>query len=325
MDKIKIGILGTSEIAFRRFLPALKKNNKFEYVGIASRDFSKTQKFIDEFGGNGFDGYDSLLNCSDIDAVYLPLPPALHYEWGKKALNAGKHVFMEKPFSIEYIKTKELLDLAEEKKLAVHENYMFQYHSQIDEIKEIIDEGIIGNIRIYRIAFGFPKRQENDFRYNKDLGGGSLLDCGGYTVKLASMLLGDTTEIKSSRLCYEKEYDVDLYGNAVLENKEGQTSQISFGMDNCYKCDLEVWGSTGNIMANRIFTAPVDFTPEAVLQKGNTKEIIKFKDDDTFLKSINFFADCIKEEKLRIYNYNEILNQSFLVSKFERRFFDGCN
>ena len=127
MEKIRLGILGTSEIAFRRFMPALQKCDAFEYVGVASRTLEKTNTFVQQYGGICFDGYQSLIECEDIDAVYIPLPPALHYEWGKKALEHGKHVFMEKPFTTSMKDTESLIQLAKENNLALHENYMFQF------------------------------------------------------------------------------------------------------------------------------------------------------------------------------------------------------
>ena len=139
MKKIRLGILGTSEIAFRRFLPALKKHSEFEYIGVASRNIEKTKLFVESYGGKGYSSYDELLQDKNIDAVYIPLPPALHFEWGKKALQAGKHILMEKPFCVNLQQTEELIELAKERNLAVHENYMFMYHKQLTKIKEIID------------------------------------------------------------------------------------------------------------------------------------------------------------------------------------------
>ena len=199
MDKVKIGVLCPSEIAFRRFLPALQQSEGFEYVGVAVADAgewfgepsqeqvaaeqAKTQKFVESYGGKIFVGYGELLNDPGVEAVYIPLPPALHYEWAKKALLAGKNVLLEKPFCTSVQDTEELLNLAAERRLAVHENYMFVYHSQLAWIREHMAE--LGELRLIRIDFGFPFRGANDFRYNKELGGGALLDCGGYTLKLA--------------------------------------------------------------------------------------------------------------------------------------------
>lgn len=317
MEKIKIGILGTAEIAYRRFLPALKQlNDIFEYVGVASRNLANTEKFIHTFGGKGYASYEKLLEDININAVYIPLPPALHYDWGKKALMAGKHVLLEKPFCVNAKQTKDLVNIATENNLALHENYMFTFHKQLALIQNIIQAGDIGKVRLYRIAFGFPKRAANDFRYNKNLGGGALLDCGGYTLKLANILLGNTVHVVYSNLVNENE-EVDLYGTALLENSNKLTAQIAFGMDNAYKCELEVWGSKGILKAPRIFTAPPDYEIELEVVTNDGLEKINTGVDNQFANSIEFFRKCIMETKFRKINYKNILQQSNLISSLQ--------
>ncbi len=327
---MKIGIICPSEIALRRFLPALKLYDKFEFAGVAVADNSEWNGMLTEemrnneikkaenFGGKIYSSYSEMINSNEIDAVYLPLPPALHYKWGKKVLEAGKHLFLEKPSTISAETTKELIQIAEKKGLALHENYMFQFHSQIDFIRNEIAKGTIGDVRLYRIAFGFPFRGTNDFRYNKELGGGALLDCGGYTVKLANILLGDTAKIYAPKLNYRDDLDVDIYGSATMINDDGVTAQLSFGMDNSYKCELEVWGSTGTIFTNRILTAPVGFEPTVTIKNADGEKNITLPADDSFKKSIEKFAECIENENVRRKNYSEILKQSEFIDKFER-------
>lgn len=109
---MKIGILGTADIAFRRFLPALQKCPDITYAGVASRTPEKAMRFVEAYGGKAYSSYDALLSDETVDAVYVPLPPALHYEWGKKAVEAGKHLLMEKPFTTSLEDTKNLLALA---------------------------------------------------------------------------------------------------------------------------------------------------------------------------------------------------------------------
>ena len=314
---MKIGILGTSEIALRRFLPALSKCKSFTYVGVATRDINneKAKVFQNMFGGKIYDGYEALINDSKIEAVYVPLPPALHYEWGKKVLESGKHLLLEKPSTTNYEDTVKLINLAKEKNLAVHENYMFIFHNQLESILEIVNKGTIGDVRLYRIAFGFPRRAVGDFRYIKELGGGSLLDAGGYTIKLASILLGKSAKITTSHLNYTNEYDVDLYGTVTMINDNGLTAQLSFGMDNSYKCELEIWGSLGCFKTNRILTAPVDFKPSAEVIIGNEIKEIILPSDDTFFKSINYFYECIINNKTREKNYKEITKQANFIQK----------
>ncbi len=292
---MKIGILGTADIAFRRFLPALKKCTAFTYAGVASRMPEKAKPFVEAFGGQAYDGYDALLADTSIDAVYVPLPPALHYEWGKKVLLAGKHLLMEKPFTTDLEQTEKLLRLAEEKSLTVHENYMFLYHSQLAHIKKLIADGELGDIRLYRMAFGFPKRAQGDFRYNKALGGGALLDCGGYPVRLALELLGETARVTQAKLTQPNGYEVDLFGCAVLENADGLCAQVSFGMDNAYQCQLEVWGSKATLIAPRIFTAGDGFAPELILRSSADEHVLKLPADDQFLHSIEHFYGLLQD------------------------------
>ena len=225
---MKLGILGAADIAFRRFLPALEKCSDIEYAGVASRTPQKALAFQERFGGSVYQSYDALLLDESVDAIYVPLPPALHYMWGKKVLMAEKHLLMEKPFATSPRETRELLSLAAEKNLAVHENYMFLYHSQLGWIRDRIATGEIGELRLIRTAFGFPFRGRNDFRYHKELGGGSLLDCGGYPVRLALELLGDSARVTQARLTRPENFEVDLFGSAVLENNCGMCAQVSF-------------------------------------------------------------------------------------------------
>ena len=333
MKKVKIGIICPSEIAFRRFMPAIQKLDCAEYIGLGHANAKewfgdelssddviengrkKAQTFSDTYGGKIYDSYESLLSSPDVDAVYLPLPPALHFRWAKAALEHGKHIFLEKPSTTSAADTKELLDLAASKNLAVHENYMFAFHKQIEEIKDIFESGKLGDVRLYRIAFGFPQRAKNDFRYSKALGGGALLDCGGYTLKLATMLLGETAKVVYSQLNYTADFDVDIYGSAALVNDAGVTAQVAFGMDNGYKCELEIWGSKGSLYTGRILTAPDGFVPTAEVKVGNETETVTLSADDTFGKSIEKFCRCVADENERKENYKTILKQAQLVDE----------
>lgn len=315
MKQIRLGIIGTADIAFRRFLPSLMQNDDFKYMGVASRNYKNTEKFIETYGGKGFGSYEDIINNYDIDAVYIPLPPALHYEWAMEALKQGKHVFLEKPFTTKLQDTCDLIDSARKKGLALHENYMFQFHSQIKTIQRILTQGLIGELRNIRCAFGFPIRVLDDFRYKKELGGGALLDCGGYVIRLASLLLGPTARITAARLNYLLGIEVDMYGSVTLENNQRITAQVCYGMDNAYKCELELWGSKGYLKAPRIFTAPPDFAPDLIQIINNSETKLKLEKDDQFLNSIKHFSKCVNNQKVRENNYDLIKRQSCLIQE----------
>lgn len=332
---MRIGIICPSEIAFRRFLPALKKTN-IEYVGVAyataeewfdqnvndassaviDNERKKAETFKEAYGGKIFSGYENMLTSGEIDAVYLPLPPALHYKWAKRALENGLHVLIEKPSTASLADTEGLVRLAKEKELALHENYMFVFHSQIETINQVVASGAIGEVRLFRIDFGFPDRGKTDFRYNKALGGGALLDCGGYTFKYADLLLGENAELTAANALYTDKYDVEIAGSATLQNDKGQVAQVSFGMDNDYRCSVEIWGSLGTLRSGRVLTAPEGFVPSYEISKNGKTEHFEMQADDAFYKSISYFEKCVENKETRLKNYASILKQEELVERF---------
>lgn len=340
IEMIKIGIICPSEIAFRRFMPALQKADGICFAGIAyanpeewfgnvskvdetvvkeqqEREYSKAQHFINVYSGKLYNSYQSLIESSDIDAVYIPLPPALHFKWAKMALECGKHVFVEKPSTTCFADTDTLIKIALEKGLALHENYMFVFHNQIKELNDIISEGSqVGKPRLYRITFGFPRRAMNDFRYNKKLGGGALLDAGGYTMKYASLLLGKTAKVTTAQVNYDSDFEVEIFGSATMVNDEGLTAQLAFGMDNDYRCDVEVWGSKGTITSGRILTAPVGCVPTYTLKQNQEYFQHNFSEDDAFYKSIQRFIACVNDSEIKKENYAILLKQGQLVQQF---------
>ncbi len=332
---IRIGIICPSEIAYRRFMPALLQVKDFKYIGVGvsrkeerlgeenyvkeraiAEDYNKAQKFLEVYGGIIFNSYNEMVTSELIDAVYLPLPPALHYRWAKEALQAGKHVLVEKPATIMLKDTIDLVHIASDRGLALHENYMFIFHKQLDVIEKIIQSGELGRVRLYRISFGFPKRKENDFRYNQLLGGGAFIDAGGYMLKYATRLLGKDVKIRYAQMNKEENCKVDLYGSAAISNKDGTIVQISYGMDNSYKCELEIWGSHACLKTGRILTAPAGFVPTMVIYADGKEEIRQLPADDAFKKSIEYFRECIRNREKRVDNYSNILYQSKLMDQY---------
>lgn len=338
MKKYNVGIICPSEIAFRRFLPSLQRVEEFQFVGVAiaspeewagvgnvteatsaviDKERQKAQTFVDNYGGRIFEGYQTLIGSSDVDVVYLPLPPALHFKWAKRTLEAGKNAYVEKPFTTSLEDTQALLAIAKEKKLAVHENYMFVFHKQLQAIKDLIAAGEIGKVRQYHVSFGFPRRAANDFRYNKALGGGALLDAGGYCMKYASWLLGESAKLVCANAYYETEFEVDIFGSATMVNDEGTVVQMSFGMDCDYKCELEAWGSTGTLSTGRILTAPDGLEPDMVIKHNQEFVTKKLPADNAFEKSIRYFYSCLVNDKEREATYKIIERQSSFVTSFK--------
>lgn len=307
-----IGIIGTASIAENRFIPAIKNYKNANYYGVASRTKEKADVFVAKNGGKAFSSYEELLADPDFDCVYIPLPPALHFEWAKKALEHGKHVLLEKPSVLDKTQAYELVELARTKQLALHENYMFTEHKQLQRVKKLLEDKAVGDVYYVAVRFCFPRRAEGDFRYNNELGGGALNDCGGYTIKLVSELFGANVELQNAQFCMEK--DIDITGNISFRS-DNVAIQTFFGMDNDYRCDLEIIGSFGTIYAPRIFTAPSNFFAPVFLKKnGKTVKFYKFKDNQ-FLNSYKQFESAINDTDVRESLYKKIIIQSEFVDK----------
>ncbi len=318
MNKINIAILGASEIAYRRFLPALVKDNRFKYVGVGYyrvEDSEKVKLFKEKYGGEIFDSFEEVLNNPNIDAVYVPQPPALHYKYGMMVLNSNKHLFMEKPFTISFDDTKKLIDYANARNLAVCENYMFRFHKQITEFIELVNQGKVGKLIKYEVKFCFPIRQVNDFRYMKSLGGGALLDCGGYTIMLSDILTNYKGKIYPNKPIYDYGYEVDMHGSGIIVS-ENIRCDFYFGMNDEYCCSLKAYGDKGTLYANRILTAPNDFDVNfEYVNLNNEKEIINIGKDDSFLKSIDNFYNSIVNNDVRKDNIQKIIRQASLIDE----------
>lgn len=311
---LRLGIVGCADIAFKRFMPATSGLDELKVVAVAEEyDKNRMERFCAEYNLEGMESFSALIERTDLDAIYVPQPPALHHRWAIKAIENGKHVLVEKPSTTSLESSTDLVCRSIGAHLVVHENYMFQYHSQISQIIKMIDEGRIGGVRHFRISFGFPMRGKDDFRYNNELGGGALLDAGGYTLKLASLLLGDSIKVESSHLSYLDDFDVDIYGSAYLSNESGQVCEVAFGMDCAYQCNLEVWGSKGTLRTERIFTAPEGYEPVIYIDGTDGKQVIKLNSDDHFKKSILEFIEETRNSEKRQEMYRQIILQSRLV------------
>ena len=312
---IRLGIVGCSEIAFRRFMPAAAHVEGIQPVVVAEEYApQKLEQFCGTYGLEGERSFEAMISRDDLDAIYIPQPPALHFQWAKMALEHGKHVLVEKPSTTNYEDSRFLCELAAEKDLALHENYMFQYHSQIREAKKLMDEGTLGDITMIRVNFGFPLRAQNDFRYNRKLGGGALLDAGGYTIRLATLLLGDRIHVDAGSMRSLPGYEVDMLGSGTLSNEDGLVCQVAFGMNCKYQCSLEIWGSKARLYTNRILTAPPDVSPVFYLERQEGTEEIKLPCDSSFEHSIETFLEEIRSQDCRQKMYHAISLQAKLVN-----------
>jgi NDP-hexose-3-ketoreductase len=294
MIQLRVGILGCANIAVRSLAPAFQEHKSFDLIAFAGRDIKKTTETSKLFNCEPLFSYQDIIDRTDIDLVYIPLPNAIHYEWVIKALKSGKHVLCEKSLGCNYEEVKSMVFEARKSDRLLIENFQFRFHSQHKFVKNLINEGEIGEIRCFRSSFGFPPFSSTEnIRYNKELGGGALLDAGAYTIKATQFMMGDGFEVKAASLNTLQEIDVDIYGGIFMENSKGQFSELSFGFDNYYQCNYEIWGSKGKITVTRAFTASQGFEPTVIIEKQGINDSICLPADDHFSNLLTHIADCV--------------------------------
>lgn len=313
MQKLKIGVLGCANIAKKSVIPAILSIPDYELVAVASRTLEKAQEYTNLFNCEPIVGYKNLIDRKDIDVIYMPLPTGLHEEWVLKALEAGKHILIEKSLAMNYSSAEKMVQKAKEKGLLIMENFMFLYHNQHQIVKQLITEDKIGKIRCFRSSFGFPPLPSDNFRYNKKLGGGALLDAAAYTVRASQLFLGNDLEVKAASLSYN-ENDIDIFGGAFLKNKNGLFSEVAFGFDNFYQCNYEIWGSKGKITAHRAFTPAPDFKPLITVEQQREKFDIEVPAENHFINILHEFVKNVRKQNYKP-KYDEILNQAKLLQE----------
>ncbi|MFF4344842.1 Gfo/Idh/MocA family protein [Kitasatospora sp. NPDC001540] len=311
---IRLGVLGCAEIAGRRTLPALTRVGDFTLRAVASRTARKAEAFARKFACQPVTGYEELLSRDDLDAVYIPLPAALHAPWARASLEAGLHVLVEKPACSTAAEAAALVALARERGLVLMENFGFVRHSQQAHVRTLLAEGAIGELRGMSAEFAFPPLPADDIRYLPELGGGALFDAGVYPIRAARLLLGDALDVAGAVLRTDGERGVDVAGAALLTTPEGVTAQLAFGFVHSYRCGYTLWGSEGTITLERAYSAPDDLQPVMRLTRGGHSTIHHLAPDRQFDAMLGAFAAAIHSGDT-VSCTDDLLHQAQLVER----------
>ena len=294
-DPIRIGVMGCANIARRSVIPALLASPGLRLAGFASRSPAKGAEFAARFGGAFLGDYQALLDRADIDAVYMPLPTGLHAEWTAKALHAGRHVLVEKSPAATLPEAEALVALARQQRRVLMEDYRFEYHAQQAAVRQLAHEHL-GELRLFRATFCFPPLDPGNFRYDPKLGGGALLDAGGYPLKACQVFVGSELQVLAATLTTNRN-GLDLWGGALLAapTENGILPlQIAFGFDQFYQCGIEMLGQNGRLTTTRTFTAGEGFTPTACLETPGRRLEIPLPADHHFRRILEVFCQRIR-------------------------------
>lgn len=321
MAALRIGILGTANIAKRSVIPTLiNLPEQFQIIGVGGREPNKTKGFAEELGINAYDSYTALLDAQP-DLVYIPLPNGLHFQWAHAALSRGIHVVCEKSLGCTLSEVEQLTQLALERKLLVLEHFQFRFHRQLEALKTAMES--IGEVRAIRSSFCIPPFSDpNNIRYVRELGGGALLDNGAYITKLAPLLLGESVEVTACQLNHGH-HTVDVWGDIHLRSKKtGIGMHGVFGFDHIYRCDVEIIGSCGRITTDRIYTAPAAHPASIQIQKQvgyNTEtHTVVVEPDDHFKNLWLHVHTLLTSDTHYISEHDQNLLQATLLAEASR-------
>lgn len=240
------GLLSTARIN-RRLLEAAAESERAGVIAVASRDAERARTYAREHGIPGaYGSYEALLEDADVEAVYISLPNALHVEWALRALEAGKHVLCEKPFSRRPKDVERAFELAESKGLVFSEAFMWRHHPQTKTLSALLDEGAIGRLRVVRAAFGFRLADGGDVRLNPELEGGALMDVGCYCVNAVRLLAGEPTRVHGEQVLGERA--VDIAFAAMLRCSDDVLAHFDCGFVLPGRAALEAVGEGGSLV-----------------------------------------------------------------------------
>ena len=317
MDKkVRIGILGCANIADKYSIKAFQNIDNAEVISIASRDMEKAKIWAEKFGIKTAETYDSLMENKEVDAIYIPLPIGLHKEWILKATKNGKHIICEKSLAPSLNEAKDIVEECKKNEVVLYENFTCDYHPQHHKVVELIKDGAIGKPYTFQSLYGFPMISDNNFRYNKDLGGSGLNESGAYQVYTVRKLFKKEPVSVTAELYFEK--GVDMRGSVMMDFEDDLSAQFAYNLDAVYQNQYSVWGRAGLVKVGRAYAIAPSFKPivELVTNKNN-KEIVVALDippHNHFETIFREFCDLILNKKNRREKIGEkylnILNQA---------------
>ena len=318
VSPIRVGLMGCSSFAIRAMVPAIAECEGLELYAIASRDPQKSRETADKLGCKVSCSYEELISDPGVDVIYMPLPTGIHEQWIHKALDAGKHLLVEKSLASDFESARRMVGHARTAGLLILENLLFPRHRQISWVREKIAEGAIGEFKFFHAAFTIPPLDDSNFRYNGPLGGGALLDVGAYMVKSALAFLGPHIELLSATLENSPRRDIDIRGAATFRNPDGLIAQTIWGFDTHYQCTWDFLGTEGRILCDRALTPPPGFEAPVRLERGSKKEDLKLPADNHYVNQWNFFATSIRYPDVISVLLDDALMQAALLDRVKR-------
>ncbi|MGN6798807.1 MAG: Gfo/Idh/MocA family protein [Gaiellaceae bacterium] len=286
---VRWGIVSTANIN-RKVIPGAKASPKVELVGVASR----TQEAADQYASwweipRAFGSYEALLGDEEIDAVYISLPNNLHHEWSVKALDAGKHVLCEKPYSRHPEEVAEAFDVANRTGRLLSEAFMWRHNPQTARLKELVGQGAVGELRLVRSTFSYSLYDETNIRLQTEVDGGSLMDVGCYNISGSRLFGGEPERVFGEAWYGPTGTDWVFAGTMRFPGNVIATFDCGTALPN--RDELEVIGSEGSLFVDDPWHC---LRPGIELRRDGEVERIELEPQDSYRLELENMSDAIR-------------------------------
>jgi predicted dehydrogenase len=294
MNKVRWGVLSTANIGVSKVIPAMQQGEHLQITAISSRNLKKARAVATQLGiPKAYGSYEELLADPAIDAIYNPLPNHLHVPWSIKALEAGKHVLCEKPIALTSVEAQKLADAAKHyPHLKVMEAFMYRFHPQWQQARQMVNEGKIGELRTIQSFFSYYLDDAHNIRNRAEAGGGGMLDIGCYTVSLARFIFGAEPERVCGIVEYDPRFNTDRLASGILDFGRG-TSTFTCSTQLVPYQRVNIFGTTGRIEIEIPFNAPTDQPCKIWYEHGTEIEETQFAVCDQYTIQGDQFSQAI--------------------------------
>jgi len=286
---VKWGILSTANIN-RKVIPGAHASDKVELIAVASRDLRRAEEYAREWKiDRAYGSYEALLEDDDVEAVYISLPNNLHCEWSIRTVEAGKHVLCEKPMSRHVGDVEAAFDAAEKAQRILMEAFMYRHNPQTKRLRELVDEGVIGDLRIVRSCFSFSLYDAENIRLRTELEGGSLMDVGCYCVSGSRLLGGEPESVYGQQFVGPSGTDSVFAG--AMRFPDDVFAQFDCGTALPERDELEAIGSDGSLFLDDPWHCQ---RPAIELRRDGGVERIEVERADSYRLELENLSDAIR-------------------------------
>jgi D-xylose 1-dehydrogenase (NADP+, D-xylono-1,5-lactone-forming) len=313
---LRWGFMSTARIN-RLVLEGARETDRAEVIAVASRDAGRAQAYArDHAIERAYGSYDALLEDSDVEAVYIPLPNSMHFEWTLRALEAGKHVLCEKPFSRRSEEVERAFDLADSAGLVLSEGFMWRHNPQTAKISELVAEGAVGRLRVIRVAMSFQLAAvhgANDVRLQPELDGGALMDVGCYCVSAIRLLAGEPERAKGEQVVGKTGVDVVFAG--TLACADDVVGHFDCGFVLPRRGELEVIGEAGTLFVPDPFHVA---SPGIELRRQSGVEHIALDRANSYQLELENIADAVRGDATLLLGRDDAVGQARTIEALYR-------